>query len=78
MVALIYFIVGKFGGILPGQEFITYYLNAWYFAWVGAPLAIIVNILVSKLSKNKTPPEVQKFLAEKVHNWYMVIGPPKK
>jgi len=69
LIALVYFIVAKFGGSLPGQEFITYYLNAWYFAWLGAPLAIIVNILVSKLSKNKTPPEIQKFLAEKVHNY---------
>ena len=69
LVALVYFIVGKFGGSLPGQAWITYYLNAWYFAWLGAPLAIIVNIVASKLSKNKTPYEVQKFLAVKVHNY---------
>jgi len=69
LIALIYFIVGKYGGGLPGQEFVSYYLNAWYFAWLGAPLAIIVNIVASKLSKNKTPVEIQKFLAEKVHNY---------
>ena len=68
LVALVYFIVGKYGGGLPGQEFINYYLNAWYFAWLGAPLAIVANVVVSLLSKSKTPDEIQKFLAEKVHN----------
>lgn len=67
-IALVYFVVGKFGGTLPFHSFITYYLNAWYFAWLGAPLAIIVNIIASKFSKNPTPIEVRKFLAEKVHN----------
>jgi len=66
-VSLTYFIVGLSGGSLPGQEFISYWLNVWYFAWIGAPLAIIVNILVSKLSKNPTPVEIRKFLAEQVH-----------
>lgn len=69
LIALVYFIVGKYGGVLPGQEFVSYYLNAWYFAWLGAPLAIVVNVIASKLSKNKTPIEIQKFLAEKVHNY---------
>ena len=69
LIALVYFVVGKFGGTLPAQDFINYYLNAWYFAWLGAPLAIIVNIIASKLSKNKTPVEIKKFLAEKVHNY---------
>ncbi len=68
LVALVYFIVGKYGGNLPAQEFINYYLNAWYFAWLGAPLAIIVNIVVSLLSRAKTPEDIQQFLAEKVHN----------
>jgi len=67
LVALVYFIVGKYGGALPAQDFITYYLNAWYFGWLGAPLAILTNIVVSKLSKDKTPHEIIKFLAEKVH-----------
>jgi cation/acetate symporter len=69
LIALVYFVVGKYGGTLPAQDFINYYLNAWYFAWLGAPLAIIVNIIASKLSKNKTPVEIKKFLAEKVHNY---------
>ncbi|MBN2572551.1 MAG: VC_2705 family sodium/solute symporter [Ignavibacteriales bacterium] len=69
VIALVYFIVGKFGGSLPAQEFFNYYLNAWYFAIFGAPIAIITNIVVSKMSKNKTPVEIQKFLAEKVHNY---------
>jgi cation/acetate symporter len=69
LIALVYFVVGKYGGSLPAQDFINYYLNAWYFAWLGAPLAIIVNIIASKLSKNKTPVEIKKFLAEKVHNY---------
>jgi len=68
-IALIYFIAGKFGSSLPMQEFVNYYLNAWYFAWLGAPLAIFSNIIASKISKNKTPLEIRKFLAEKVHNY---------
>ena len=46
---------------------VTYYLNAWYFAWIGAPLAIIANIIGSKLSKNKTPDRIRLFLAKEVH-----------
>ena len=68
-IALIYFVAGKFGATLPGQEFINYYLNAWYFAIFGAPIAIITNIIVSKISKESTPLEIKKFLAEKVHNY---------
>lgn len=67
LIALVYFIAGKFGAVLPFQDFINYYLNAWYFAWLGAPLAIIFNVIGSKLSKNKTPIEIKKFLAENVH-----------
>jgi cation/acetate symporter len=66
--SLTYFIVGKSGGSLPGQEFITYWLNVWYFAWIGAPLSILTNIVVSKLSK-PTPLEIRKFLIEKVHSY---------
>ncbi len=69
LIALVYFIAGKFGGVLPGQEFVNYYMNAWYFAIFGAPIAILANIVVSKISKDKTPPEIVKFLAEKVHNY---------
>ncbi|MBN2891271.1 MAG: VC_2705 family sodium/solute symporter [Bacteroidales bacterium] len=67
LIALTYFIVGKVGGALPGQEFMTYWLGAWYFAWIGAPLAIITNIVVSKMTK-PTPIEIKKFLVEKVHS----------
>lgn len=66
-ISITYFIVGLSGGSLPGQEFISYWLNVWYFAWIGAPLAVIVNIVVSKLT-TPTPPEIKKFLAEQVHN----------
>lgn len=66
-ISITYFIVGLSGGKLPGQEFISYWLNIWYFAWIGAPLAIIVNIIVS-LFTAPTPPEIKKFLAEQVHN----------
>ena len=66
-ISLTYFIVGLSGGRLPGQEFVSYWLNVWYFAWIGAPLAIIVNIVVSLLS-TPTPLEIKKFLAEQVHN----------
>lgn len=69
VVALVYFIASKFGAVLPGAEFITYYLNPWYFAIFGAPIAIFVNIIVSKMSKEDTPLEIKKFLAEKVHNY---------
>jgi len=68
-VALLYFVLGKMGITLPLHETITYYLNAWYFAWLGAPAAIITNIIVSKLSKNKTPVEIKRFLAITVHNY---------
>jgi len=66
-ISITYFIVGLSGGNLPGQTFISYWLNVWYFAWIGAPLAIIVNIIVSKFS-TPTPLEIKKFLAEQVHN----------
>ena len=69
LISIIYFIVGKYGGVLPGQEFITKYLNLWYFAWIGSPLAIIVNIVVSLISKDKTPLDIKKFLAQKVHEY---------
>jgi len=67
LLAIIYFISGKFGGSLPGKEFMALYVNPWYFAWIGAPLAILTNIVVSLLSKDKTPDEIKQFLTETVH-----------
>ena len=64
--AISYFVAGRLGTVLPHHEFVSYYLGAWYFGWVGAPLAIITNILVSKFTK-PTPIEIRKFLAEQVH-----------
>lgn len=70
LIALTYFIVGKTADnpadVLPLYEQVTYWLGAWYFAWIGAPLAILTNIIVSKLTK-PTPIEIKKFLAEEVH-----------
>lgn len=65
--ALLYFIVAKSGGQLPGQAFVEQWLNVWYFAWIGAPLAIVANIVVSKFT-TPTPVEIKKFLIEKVHS----------
>jgi len=65
--SLTYFIAAKAGAHLPGQEFVEYWLNVWYFAWIGAPLAIITNIVVSKLT-TPTPVEIKRFLIEKVHS----------
>lgn len=67
IIAITYFIAGKMGTILPFHETISYYLEAWYFAWLGAPLAIIVHIIVSSLTK-ETPIEIRKFLIENVHS----------
>ena len=67
VISLTYFISGKFGAVLPFHSFVTYWLGAWYFAWIGAPLAIIVNIVVSRLTED-TPYEIRKFLVERVHS----------
>jgi cation/acetate symporter len=69
LIALVYFICGVKGVTLPAQEFISYYLNAWYFAWFGAPLSIIVNIVVSLATGCSTPVEIKEFLAKKVHGY---------
>jgi cation/acetate symporter len=66
-ISLTYFIAGKEGVTLPYHEFVTYWLGAWYFAWIGAPLAILVNIIVSKLTP-ETPLEIRKFLVLNVHS----------
>ncbi|MFW5805560.1 MAG: VC_2705 family sodium/solute symporter [Bacteroidales bacterium] len=67
VIALTYFVASKAGTTLPWHDTVSYYLGAWYFAWIGAPLAIITNIIVSKLTK-ETPLEIRKFLVEKVHS----------
>lgn len=66
LIAVTYFVVGRLGGVLPYHDFVQYWLGAWYFAWIGAPLAIIVSIIVSKFTK-PTPDEIRKFLVEQVH-----------
>jgi cation/acetate symporter len=67
VIAITYFIAAKQGVELPFAEFVGYYLQAWYFAWIGAPLSILTNIVVSKMTA-KTPLEIRKFLVEKVHS----------
>ena len=67
LISLSYFVAGKYGVVLPLHEFVDYWLGAWYFAWIGAPLAIVSNIVVSKMTK-ETPLEIRKFLIEKVHS----------
>ena len=67
VIAITYFIAGKEGVQLPWHESISYWLGAWYFAWIGAPLAILANVIVSKLTK-ETPLEIRKFLIENVHS----------
>ncbi len=67
VIALTYFIAGKEGVTLPYHEFVNYWLGAWYFAWIGAPLAILANIIVSKLTP-ETPLEIRKFLVLNVHS----------
>ncbi|MFA5417277.1 MAG: VC_2705 family sodium/solute symporter [Bacteroidales bacterium] len=66
VIALTYFIAEKYGISLPAHDFISYWLGAWYFAWLGAPLALVVNIVVSNMTP-ETPIEIRKFLIERVH-----------
>ncbi|MFP4488811.1 MAG: VC_2705 family sodium/solute symporter, partial [Bacteroidales bacterium] len=67
VIAITYFIAGKSGLQLPAHGFVSYWLEAWYFAWIGAPLAILANIIVSKITK-PTPLEIRKFLIGQVHS----------
>ena len=67
LLAILYFIGGKYGWNLPAASFITEYFNAWYFAWIGAPAAIIANIVGSKLATEKTPQHIVDFLVKEVH-----------
>ncbi|MBF0198939.1 MAG: cation acetate symporter, partial [Planctomycetes bacterium] len=66
LLAIAYFVAGKFQIDLPGKDMITYWVNPWYFAWFGAPLSIIVHIIVAKMTE-PTPEDVKKFLAVNVH-----------
>lgn len=66
VVAISYFIAGKFGATLPYSDFVGYYINPWYYAWFGAPFAIITNIIVSLMTP-APPLEIKKFLAVNVH-----------
>lgn len=66
LIAITYFIAGKFGVTLPYSGFVGYYINPWSYAWIGAPLAIITNIVVSLMTPG-TPLEIKKFLAVNVH-----------
>lgn len=68
LIAIVYFIAGSVGTVLPAAEFIGYWLNPWYFAWIGAPLSIAANIAVSFITGRDTPVEIKEFLAKKVHN----------
>jgi cation/acetate symporter len=68
LVAIVYFVAGNYDANLPGAAFIEKWLGAWYFAWIGAPLAIIANIVVSFITGRDTPEEIKLFLATKVHN----------
>ncbi len=67
LISLTYFVTGKYGITLPYHSFVSYWLGAWYFAWIGAPLAIFANIIVSKFTE-ETPYEIRKFLVEQVHS----------
>lgn len=67
VIAITYFIAGREGLELPFHSFISYWLEAWYFAVFGAPLAIIVHIIVARLTR-PTPIEIRKFLIENVHS----------
>ncbi len=66
VVAITYFVAGKFNVQLPGAAFAAYWINPWYYAWIGAPLAIAVHIIVS-LFTAETPDSIKKFLAQEVH-----------
>jgi cation/acetate symporter len=67
VIAITYFVADVKDVVLPAMDFITYWLGGWYFAWIGAPAAIIVHILVSKITE-PTPLEIRKFLVEQVHS----------
>ncbi len=67
LIAISYFVASKLGITMPLQDFVSVYLNPWYFAWIGAPLAILANIIGSLVTGCDTPIEIKKFLATQVH-----------
>ena len=67
LIAITYFIAGREGVQLPFHDFVSYWLEAWYFAIFGAPLSIVVHIVVARMTK-ETPVEIRKFLIENVHS----------
>jgi cation/acetate symporter len=67
IIALTYFVAGHYHVTLPAHATVSYYLNAWYFAWLGAPLALLANIVVSFITGRDTPDEICELLATKVH-----------
>jgi len=67
VIAITYFVASAKGFDLPAAAFVTKWLGGWYFAWIGAPLAILTNIVVSKLTP-ETPIEIRKFLVLNVHS----------
>lgn len=67
VIAITYFVASAKGIDLPAAEFVTKWLGGWYFAWIGAPLAILANIVVSKITP-ETPIEIRKFLVLNVHS----------
>jgi cation/acetate symporter len=67
LIAIGYFAASKLGIALPLSEWVGVYLNPWYFAWIGAPLAIAANVIVSIITGKDTPLEIKKFLATQVH-----------
>ncbi len=66
ILVIIYFIAGKYGVQMPAKDFMNYWLNPWYFAWIAGPLAVLANIVCSLMGE-ETPLEVKKHLAEAVH-----------
>jgi cation/acetate symporter len=66
LLVMVYFICGKYGVTLPAQDFMGYWLNPWYYAWIAAPLAVLANIVFSLMTED-TPLEIRKHLAENVH-----------
>ncbi len=66
LLAITYFVAGKYNVSLPFADFINYWVNPWYYAWIGAPLAIAANIIASLVTQ-ETPLEIKQFLAGTVH-----------
>ncbi|MFA8433783.1 MAG: VC_2705 family sodium/solute symporter [Marinifilaceae bacterium] len=50
-----------------GSAWITEWMGPWHFGLIGAPLSILTNIVVSRLTQ-ETPEVIREFLMEQVHN----------